>query len=189
MPPASRVGTHTKTIDQETLFVVEGADEEFLLRALVKAGIVLRPHNVWPAEGNKKIPAALDAVVTNSGFPVVRSLVVICDADDDAKSAFAEVVDALGKRGLPGPAAPGVWSEPGKRGVRTCVYVFPDNAAQGCLETLLLRTIADDPIQACLDAYFACAGEPKPAMREKARPSLQRNEIDTRLHVLRRRVA
>ncbi|HKP05120.1 MAG TPA: DUF3226 domain-containing protein [Chthoniobacterales bacterium] len=83
----------------------------------------------------------------------VHTLAVVRDAEHDAAAAFASVRHALIEVGLPAPNAPGEVAGDDRR---VGVFIVPDNADSGMIETLCLRSVASDPAFSCLDEFFEC---------------------------------
>ena len=111
----------------------------------------------------------LKALVRIPGFDrVVVSVGVVRDADASAPSAAQSVRDALGAAGLAVPphAATQAGSDP-----KTSLFVMPNNAEPGMLETLCLRWVANDPAFACIDDFFDCVRRTStlPSNMDKAR--------------------
>lgn len=107
-------------------------------------------------EGVRNLRARLNVLVRDPGFRDLRTLGIARDADDDARNAFRSVRTALA--GCP-PLKAGLPSQPGERGAgnpATAVFIVPDNADPGNLETILNRTMADDSIDSCIDELIDC---------------------------------
>jgi len=86
---------------------------------------------------------------------IVRAVAVIRDAEGgDAAGAFQSVSDALTHAGL---VAPPQMRAPSNGQVVTSIFVLPDCASAGMLETLCFNSVTDDPAVPCVDGFFACA--------------------------------
>ena len=86
------------------------------------------------------------------GFPSVRSLAIVRDAETDADAALQSVRSSLGSADLPVPAGAGVRSA-GTPAVS--VLILPDRGRRGMLETLLCETFIGEERE-CIDRYFEC---------------------------------
>ncbi len=134
------------------LVVVEGADEEHLLGALMAhMGVTgIEIHNV---RGKDNFRNRLRALVQAPDFAEVKSLAIIRDADADAASALQSLRDSLIAVSLPAPTAslqlagtnPGV-----------VVLILPHGQGSGTLEDVCLASVASDPVMPCLDEYLKC---------------------------------
>ena len=163
------MGAAFQAIEHPKLLLGEGEDEVRFFRSLLQH---LGLHDIQVAQtGGKRqrIHAFLKALPSFPGFSSLSALGVTCDADGDAHIEFQSICGGLGHAGF---------SVPGRMGERTTgplhvsVYVLPDCASEGTLETLCLNSVADDPAAACVDQYFACVereAKRQPANRWKAR--------------------
>lgn len=85
--------------------------------------------------------------------PPIRSIGVIRDADDDAARAFRSVCDQLRNTGYAPPAAHGEFSG----AVPSIgVFIIPDGAEPGAMETLCRRSVEGTDAAGCVDAYLEC---------------------------------
>ncbi len=89
---------------------------------------------------------------------IVRIIGVVRDADDYYDHAFQSVADSLRRAGLPIPAEPMVSANGVLDGavILSSVYIMPDNASPGDLETLCLEAVQDSPAMACVESYMEC---------------------------------
>jgi uncharacterized protein DUF3226 len=169
VPPALHLPRTATEITFPKLLVVEGRDEYAFFVAALNHLSLQNSIQVRNFGGITEWPTYLPTLVQTPGFERVVSLGIIRDAETNADNAFASVRDALGRAGLPVPAQPNVVA-PGKPAVR--VYILPDCARPGMLETLCLEAVRDDPASRCVDSYLACLrrrGAQSPTNRDKAR--------------------
>lgn len=83
----------------------------------------------------------------------VRTLAIVRDAEDDAVGAFASVRTSLLASNLPAPEAGGkIAIGP----LRVGVFIVPDNASPGMIETLCMQSVEDDPAFGCVVSLFEC---------------------------------
>lgn len=150
-------------ISEVRLLVVEGNDEEFFLRALLKHW-GLSGFQIHNAKGADNLADALLALTDVEGFGAVRCCALLRDADQDAAAAFASCAGAIERAGLLPPAASGEFSV-----ASPCVGVFvlPDGKRPGMLEDLLLATVAAHPALGCVDGFLQCL---RHALAEDAQP-------------------
>jgi hypothetical protein len=138
-------------ISSSKLLVVEGQDEERLFsEALAAWGV---DAQILPIGGKTKLGANLKTLRNDTRYPGVSTIAVLRDADDDAQAALRSVRGALSGAGLTPPGEHGRFSTGTPR---VGIYVLPDGATPGMLETVCLQS-ADARLVACADAYFNCA--------------------------------
>jgi hypothetical protein len=171
--------------------LVEGRVPEMFFRELVKvmdleSSIEVRTFG----DINKdNLQTFLELFCTKAAFKEnVRTFGIIRDAEDkSAEAAFRSVAAALKAAGLPAPGALGqVEGEPLGIGI----FILPNCADAGMLESLCLRAAAEDGADAgvlsCVDALFTCLASQKrqPRNPTKARfagYALARDVIDPQL--------
>ena len=141
-----------KPITSAKQLVVEGVDEEYLLRVLLKS-LGLDGVQVQPMGGVGNLHPFVKALASTSGFHGVSALGVIRDADNDPAGAFESVCHALKKAALP---APGKCLEIHGESPRVGVMLMPNDEEEGALEDLLLKSVEERPEAECVDAYFEC---------------------------------
>ena len=156
MAPNARAGGPRLEILSDRLLLVEGKDEVNLFSALMikqrigaEAGV-----QIIDAGGVDKFPRNLSAIHTVAqARPPIRSIGVIRDADDDAAGAFGSVCTHLRNTGYAPPAAHGEFS-----GAVPSIGVFivPDGAEPGAMETLCRRSVEGTDGAKCVDAYLEC---------------------------------
>ena len=112
--------------------------------------------DVWSLDGKDKLRGGLKAVKIASGYPLLTSLGVIRDADNNADSAFQSVCSALRNAGWPVPSKP---LEPARDGPKVTVMVLPVGKSTGMLEDVFLESVADDPAMQCVNQYFQCLAD------------------------------
>lgn len=149
------------TVEKPKLLIVEGKDDEFIFKALVKK-LALADVQILPVGGKTLIKENLAALVLDPGFPRVNALAILRDADfpEDtvvagtaASIAFRSVCDALAHNGLPVPTTHGVFASGSPR---TVVFILPDGESDGMLEDLCLASFTSDPAHECVNRYFTC---------------------------------
>ena len=140
-------------ITEPVLLLVEGDDEkEFfgaLLREMKMTGI-----QVQDFRGKNNLSNFLETLRDQHGFAQrVVSLGIVRDADDSPEGAFQSVGTALRNNKFPQPSKP---ETPEGNNPRVAVLILPDAETSGMLETICLRSVADDPVMQCIGEYFNC---------------------------------
>lgn len=156
-----------REISASRQLLVEGRDAEVLFRALLSAQ-GLTGIQVQDFGSITELRGFLKALVRAPGFAEVVTLGVVRDAETDAAAAYQSVCGALAHAELPAPGAlAGVLP-------RTAVFILPDGAAPGMLETVCLESVTGDPATPCLDPFFEC-------VRQQG-GTLPGNMVKARLH-------
>lgn len=134
------------------VIVVEGKDEERFFGELHRR-MGISNVQVLPIGGKTKLRENLRALKLVPGVENLKTLCVIRDADDDPRSAFQSVRDALKSAGFDPPTRPQEFqgSDP-----RVIIMILPSSEACGALEDLCLESVANDEAFACVEAFFSC---------------------------------
>lgn len=167
-------------IGKPRLLIGEGREEVFffeaLLRHLNRDDIAVEQYG-----GKANLRRYLRTVARSPDFPLLRSLGVTRDADDDPAGAMQSVTGALSAAGLTTTQA-----SPGPLAVR--VFILPAPGQPGMLEDLCWEAVLGDRAAPCVDEFLACvkrAGrEPQPLAKaqihawlaSKERPDLRLGE-------------
>ncbi len=144
-------------IRRDRLLLVEGRDEVNLFGALLEHCVGAegrRAVQIIDAGGKHEFRKRLMGIaITLRAGPPLRALGVIRDADTSARSAFQSVFDALRHAGYEPPEAPG-----GVAGNAPAVGVFvlPDGAQDGAVETLCRQSVAGGAASNCVEDYIEC---------------------------------
>lgn len=137
-------------ITEPSLLLVEGRDDELFFRHFAQSNGV---HNIEIRGygGREKLPAALRALASISGFERLERLGVIRDADHSAQSALQSVSSALVNAGLGLPTA-------ADKRPYTSILTMPPNQESGCLETLIWQAIMESNprLAACVSEFVGC---------------------------------
>jgi len=160
----------TKRIEQPNVLIVEGADEVNLFRKL-RNSMGVEKLQILGVGGKDKIRVDLELIANDlkQETPLVASIGIIRDADQDPKAAFQSVQAALKKWDLP---VPNQVLEPA--GERPCVriMILPGFNRKGSLETLCIKSVGHDPAATCVEEYVQCLRKNKiklPANLDKTR--------------------
>ncbi len=132
--------------------LVEGKDQRNFFEAFVKH-LSLCDIQIQDYGGGDDLRRFLGGFVKRSGFHSVESLGIVRDAENSAQNTFRSVQGALRHANLPVPKKAGQ-RQGGKPDVS--VFILPDNASEGMLETLLCRAFANSPENVCIDHFFKC---------------------------------
>jgi hypothetical protein len=159
-----------KEITRAKQLLVEGRDAEVFFGALIAEIGLNAVIQVQNFGGVNELPAFLKQFVVAPNFTqTVDAVVVIRDAETDARGALQSVCGALGRAGLIVPAAAEAFE--GTR-PRVAVMILPDASTRGMLETVCLSAVEHDLVMPCVREYLACvakSGSSPPSNTEKAR--------------------
>lgn len=140
-------------IDSDRLLLCEGKTTLLVLGPLCRSFEIqgFQPINFGSKDDFRSF---LEDIKVLPGFADrVRSIAVVRDAETDPDATFRSARDSLLAAGLPAPEAPGslTVNQP-----RVGLFLVPDNASPGMIETLCMRSIASDPAVECVEQFFAC---------------------------------
>ena len=139
-------------IEAKTQLLVEGNDQRNFFEHFCEH-LFLKGVEVHDFGGIKELNGFLSAFVNTPGFDNVNRLGIIRDAEQNATSAFQSVQSALNAAELSPPDVPQQFTQ----GIpAVAVLILPDDSRGGMLETLLCRTITDQPEHDCIDNFFRC---------------------------------
>jgi hypothetical protein len=142
-----------RPIEQPKQLVVEGTDAERLFAALLQT-LGLINIQVQNFGGNAELRSFLKALKNTPGFVgTVTSVGIIRDAETDPRAAFQSASTALVQAGLELPQQPEQFTAAIPR---TGIFILPDALTPGMLETVCLKSVADDPATICVDDFFTC---------------------------------
>ncbi len=136
------------------LLAVEGKDECQFFEALLKfekIGAV----QIIDIGGKNKFRTELPLLMNMEGFRNVIALGFVRDAEEKmAVSAFQSICDTLKKYNLPIPDSINAINN--SSGLKTGIFIMPDNYGTGMLENLCLKTIAGTPVESCINDFQTC---------------------------------
>ncbi len=143
-----------RDVEGEALLLVEGADDARFFNAFLRQ-LNLCQVQIASVNGVNNFALFLkNTLVTARGYPNLRRLALVRDADSDAQAAYQSLRSALGGAGLPVPPAPFQVSATGQPYIS--LAILPDGKSCGNLEDLCLRSIGDASALQCVDTYVAC---------------------------------
>lgn len=147
----------TRTITHSKLLIVEGRDEEKFFHVLLKRMGIRDQFQIISVDGKDNFRRDIPLIVRVPDFwDRVASLAVIRDADTSCSAALQSIRDLLKKNDLPHPEdANTVVGDKPKVGI----YIMPGNSSEGMLESLCLRTVAQNPKLTCVDQFLKCISQ------------------------------
>ena len=149
-------------VENETLMLVEGNDEIRFFNAFLNFLNIEQVQIASVFGKDNFAPFLKNSVVAARNFPELRRLILVRDADDDARAAFQSLGSALTAVGLPVPAGPFLSWATGHPSVS--IAILPDGNSRGNLEDLCLRSIQDGGENSaaldCVERYLDCRGVP-----------------------------
>jgi hypothetical protein len=156
-----------RTVTQAKQLLVEGLIPNSFFEAFLSF-YNLPGFQIQNFGGNQELRGFIGALRRIYGFNQnVTSLAIVRDAETDPRAAFQSVYDSLNDEGLPVPTAPGILAQ----GPPTVgIFILPDAASTGMLESLCLRAVKNDPVIPCVNEYFDCLNQiGKRVIKDKAR--------------------
>nr|VFJ65612.1 MAG: hypothetical protein BECKFM1743A_GA0114220_103863 [Candidatus Kentron sp. FM]VFJ70318.1 MAG: hypothetical protein BECKFM1743C_GA0114222_105523 [Candidatus Kentron sp. FM]VFK18438.1 MAG: hypothetical protein BECKFM1743B_GA0114221_105462 [Candidatus Kentron sp. FM] len=145
-----------KFIKSHRLLLVEGKDESNFFDGMLK---YMKVEGVQLVDigGKDKFKTKFPFFCKSDGFSEVRALGFIRDAETKkADSAFSSICAILEKYDLPVPKAISTISNENGRGIKTGIFIMPNNRDAGMLEDLCLESIKTDPVLECVNRYMEC---------------------------------
>ena len=86
----------------------------------------------------------------------LRAIGIVRDADQNPTGAWQSVRDAVSAADLRPPERPAEFSDASPR---VGIFIVPDSESEGALETLCLRSVAENPAAHCVERYLTCLDE------------------------------
>lgn len=154
-------------IESTIQLLVEGNDERNFFDAFIKHHsdmLSIKDIQIQNFKGGTQFNTFLRLLVNSAGFhEKVRSIGIVRDAEDSAKSTFESIQTALrnanaklsGDDKLPVPDRPEERKVDGKLAVEVLILPGGDHK-KGMLETLLCQTFAGTKIDGCITKFFEC---------------------------------
>ena len=154
-------------LESSTQLLVEGINPKRVFCVFCKSW-GLSDIEIHDFGSNANLRPFLATFAKTEGFRAVDRLGIIRDAETSAESALESVRNSLRNAGLDDPSLPrhSMSSRP-----VISVFVLPDAASDGNLESLLWRSIEDTSEARCADAFLKCLdlGDIAVSRRDKAR--------------------
>lgn len=161
--------TARREITSDGMLLVEGKDEENLLRALITAYAPENPSlagiQIRGAGGKDGFPAELEAVRiaairhSEESDKPLHAIGILRDADHDAAAAFQSVERAVRRAGLKPPAQHGQFSDAAPS---IGIFIVPDDASPGAIETICRSSVEATHAARCAEEYLTCLSQEGP---------------------------
>ena len=132
--------------------LVEGNDPRNFFEAFIEH-LSLANIQIQNFGGVNELRNFLDGLVGMTGFQTVQSIGIVRDAETSARGAFQSVQSSLRNAELSVPGRP---AERTDISPAVAVLILPGDNREGMLETLLCESLADDPVNHCIDDFFEC---------------------------------
>jgi len=140
------------------VIVCEGYQDLGLICALlthlgIKNCDVTYPKKI---EGGNGKDAICKSVTLLAGAPIVKGVLVVTDADDDAPGAFAKICVGMSTSKFPIPKTP--FSVEKTKSMRSGVFLMPGSGKNGALEHLILEIVKTErpDLITCVESYRRC---------------------------------
>jgi len=149
----ARNSSFPKTIDKDKLLYVEGDDDfYFILKFLDHLNI--KNIDVRSYGGKDNLSNVLGLLKSLSGFEEqVKVIGILRDADSNGPSAFQSVCSALRNNCFAVPEREMTFTNSVPA---IAVKILPNAADEGKLETLLLKSVKNDPAMCCVNKFIEC---------------------------------
>lgn len=141
-------------IEEPIQLLVEGKDAKNFFETFIGHVAIQNTVQIQNFGGVNELRSFLRSFVRMPDFHIVESIGIVRDAEESAAAARQSVMDSLRNADLPIPAD----DEGPNGGPAVHVLILPDGEEEGMLETLLCRSIADDPVSGCIERFFDCVG-------------------------------
>ena len=143
------------------LLLVEGGDERSVCENI--AGPTIWDNLVcWHRSGRDDLPNLARLARLEANFPHARSVGVVLEVEDDLTQALDLASRTLAVFGAPATPAHGVFAA---GPLRAGIFLSPDGASHGCIETLCRLAVRDPVLAGCVDTLVGCAGLPHASVR------------------------
>ena len=146
------------TIEKPKLILAEGRDAELFLVWARDTYLERGDVQIIDFGGINQLPPFLLNLPNMENFDKVESLMIVRDAETDAKVAAQSITNAMERAKLPVPPEPFTFTSNGP--LKTAFVLFPGpDAIRGTLEDLCLRTVENAALMTCASDYLTCAKE------------------------------
>ena len=140
-------------IEKPIQLLVEGRNPLNFFETLIRYLAIQDVPQIQDFGGVNELQEFLRSFVRTPGFDTVESIGIVRDAEESAAAAQQSVETSLRNAGLPVPGDAGRGGAPSVH-----VLILPDDEEPGMIETLLYRSVADTPVNSCIDEFFHCVG-------------------------------
>ena len=165
MPTQKATGEPRIKIRLDRLLLVEGKDEvNFFGELMAHCFNDDSQIQVIPAGGKDKFPLYIRVIADQAKTrPTLKTIGVVRDADEGARSAFQNVCDSLHKVRYEPPSKHGEFSDATPS---IGVFIVPDGTEPGALETLCRRSVQGNDVANCVDKYIKCLNQSNAMLSE-----------------------
>ena len=133
--------------------LVEGKDQLHFFEAYIRRVELQKELQVQNFGGVNELWGFLLAFVDAPGFDTVVSVGIVRDAEESATGARRSIEDSLRNAGLPAPG-----DANGGDGPAVQLLILPGGEEErGMLETLLCRSVVEEPVNNCINGFLECA--------------------------------
>jgi hypothetical protein len=140
-------------IKNDKVILTEGDDDKQFLEQLCDYLKLIDKPQIVISKGTPQILSYIGVLKKTTGFSRIKKLAIIRDADDDLQAAFESIRNALTRTELPPPNSPGEFTDTSPQ---IGVFIFPNNADGGTIESLCLSTVEKDPAFRCVKSFTDC---------------------------------
>ncbi len=142
--PKERAPVPPTPVTLSKLLLVEGATCWHFFEALAAELGLSTQIEIRDYGGITELSEYLKLIASTSDFHQnVKSLGIARDAEEDAQAARRSVEQAIAGATLPPE-------------VRSKVFIIPDGAEKGMIETVMLQSLNGNPILRCAEEFFEC---------------------------------
>ena len=134
------------------LLAVEGDDDFYFLIEVLRT-LNIETIQIHCLEGVGGLGTKLKTMKKTPGFGDVSRLAVLVDSDDDPAGRQQSIRTALTSASLPVPPSYDVFAG---NPMQVKYSTIPGPNIQGCLEDLLIKSLAHEVNAACVDSYLNC---------------------------------
>lgn len=140
-------------ISYSKVLVVEGESAFQFFKALLRHLRLLDEIEIRNSGGVNEFSIYLRLLLSTPGFDKVISLGIVRDGENDAHAQFQSICQNLQQVGLSVPRQPAtlVSGTP-----NVSIFILPDCANPGMLETLCLQSVEQNPAMLCVEEYIQC---------------------------------
>ena len=138
-------------IERPIQLLVEGKNPLNFFETFIRYLDIRDAPQIQDFGGVNELQRFLRLFVRSPGFDTVECIGIVRDAEESAAAARQSVEGSLRNAGLPVPGYAGKDDDPAVH-----VLILPDDEEPGMIETLLCRSVADAPVNPCIDKFFDC---------------------------------
>jgi hypothetical protein len=154
------------TIQNDKIFVVEGADDRNFLMSFIEKEFPDSDHKftdnfvseicqIIELEGIDPLSDKIKGIISLPNFYNVKKMAVFIDADQSVDQKFQSAQSAFRRNNLPIPKEIGKFFTHNESHISIGVYIVQVNG-KGMLETMCLKSVESDPAFECLNSFWAC---------------------------------